>query len=144
MRSSQPKHLVHRVIKYCWAGPKLLVETLVLLSGLTPIALCLVVPGFARWENTSLLNLFCEHSRSLRPYSYHSWLPSGACLKPKVCLRHQTTTVVCQARLVGFWQCNSLETDLALDIFSFSQFSRQVNMETLCKQNTGVCFVYFQ
>lgn len=144
MRSSQQEHLVHRVIKYCWAEPKLLVESLVWLSGLTPIALCLVVPGFAHWENTYLLNLFCGHSRSLRPNSYHSWLPSGAGLKPKVCLRHQNTTVVFQARLVGFGQCKSLETDLALDIFSFSQFSRQVSMETLCKQNTDLCFVYFQ
>lgn len=101
MRSSQQEHLVHRVIKYCWAGPKLLVKSLVLLSGLTLIALCLVVPGFAHWENTSLLNLFWGHSRSLRPNSYHSCLPSGAGLKPKVCLRHQTTTVVFQT--CGFW-----------------------------------------
>lgn len=68
----------------------LLVETLVLPSGLTLVVLCPVDPGLAQWENSPLSNLLRGPSQSVRPYSYDSRLPSGAGLKPRVCLRHQT------------------------------------------------------
>lgn len=126
MRSSQQEHLVHQGIKYCWTVPTLLVETLV-------HSYCIVScgPWLCSLRKHLLAQSFLWAQQTFEIIQLSQLLPSGAGLKPRVCRRHQTTPVVFQARLVGFWQCKSLETDLALDIFSFSQFSRQVNMETL-------------